>query len=301
MTTPRRTLIKDTVLPPPTSSPTISDGKNSTRPNRLGQLVKDALSLSPTAGPTSSSSLATPTTANTTTTSSSQQQQLVLLGYDENDSPIFKRPCLSNDNDEPYKDNCTASHIFGTKSSESYTYECTTEQYCNSHAPGNSHDLGWTFVGTCDIILSCPDPYDESKADKGEYVLGDQTMISGDYLDGNEIGSISCPGVSSNSQNNNGDETSVETVVLVPYVYEVETSQVSTADDFLPQLEERILLNLADSMMSCTTNTRRKLPKEVSWMKSIMQRFLSANQGVQCSVRGIESRPEDVAIAGGEI
>ena len=32
-----------------------------------------------------------------------------------------------------------------------------------------------------------------------------------------------------------------------------------------------------------------------------MQRFLSANKGIQCSVRGIESRPEDVAIAGGEI
>ncbi len=217
------------------------------------------------------------------------------MGYDENDSPIYKKPCLSNDNDEPYKNNCTTSLIFGSgNSSESNSYECTTEQYCNSHAPGNSHDLGWTFVGTCDIILSCPDPYDEAKADKGEYVLGDQTMISSDYLDGNEIGSITCPGVASKQQNGSGE--SKEIVVLVPYVYEVETSRVSTTDAFLPQLEETILLNLAASMMSC--NSRRKLQGE-SWMSSFMQRFLNTEQ-VQCSVRGIESRPDDVAIMGGE-
>ncbi len=84
--------------------------------------------------------------------------------------------------------------------------------------------------------------------------------------------------------------------MLVPYVYEVETSRVSTAGAFLPQLEEKILLNLAASMMSC--DFRRNL-HEKSWISSIMQRFLNAEQ-VQCSVRGIESLPDDVAIVGGE-
>lgn len=280
--TTRRKLIKDAVVP--TLSPTSVDG-NSTRLDLIGQLIKDVVA------PTSNLTSTTLTTAdgNSTASSSSSQQQLVLLGYDENDSPIYKKPCLSNDNDEPYKDNCTVSHIFG--SSESYSYECTTEKYCNSHAPGNSHDLGWTFFGACDIILSCPDPYDEAKADKGEYVLGDQTMISSDYLDGNQIGSISCPGVSSNGEKSN------QTVVLVPYVYEVETSQVSSADIFLPQLEENILLNLAGSMMNCASG--RKLMSNNSWMSSIMQRFLSSDN-VQCSAIGIKSRPEDVAVPGGE-
>ena len=225
----------------------------------------------------------------------SSQQQLVLLGYDKNASPIYKRPCLSNDNDEPYKNNCTISHIFG--SSESYTYECTTEQYCNSHPPGNTHDLGWTFVGACDVVLTCPDPYDEAKAEEGGYVLGDQTMVSSDHINGNEIGSISCPGESSNQQDNTeSDITQEEIVALVPYVYEVETSQVSTASDFLPRLEERILLNLADSMMKCTS--RRKLPGG-TWMRSMMQRFMNADPA-QFNVRGIESNPDDVVFAEGE-
>jgi hypothetical protein len=73
----------------------------------------------------------------------------------------------------------------------------------------------------------------------------------------------------------------MNSTVLVPYAYEVETSRVSTADVFLPRLEEQILLNLADTLMSCLGGGQ-------------------AQDGVRFDVRGIESSPDDVTVTEGE-
>jgi hypothetical protein len=69
-------------------------------------------------------------------------------------------------------------------------------------------------------------------------------------------------------------------------LYEVETYEVITADIFLPRLEEQILLNLVDSLMSCLSGDDSA----------------GANNDVNSKydIQGIDSSPDDVAINEGK-
>jgi hypothetical protein len=69
--------------------------------------------------------------------------------------------------------------------------------------------------------------------------------------------------------------------VIVTYAYEVETSQVSAAGIFLPRLEDRILLNLADALMPCLGGGR-------------------VDDDARFDVQGIDSTPDEVAVTEGE-
>ena len=74
------------------------------------------------------------------------------------------------------------------------------------------------------------------------------------------------------------------TSIIVPYIYEVETSRVVTADIFLPRLEEQILLNLVDSLMSC-------LGGDDNAASDVNSKY---------DIQGIDSIPDDVAINDGK-
>jgi hypothetical protein len=124
--------------------------------------------------------------------------------------------------------------------------------------------------------VDCPDAYD---ATCESYVTGDKVAVSSDYMNGKVIGSVSCP--RGGGEESSDDLMTMNSTVLVPYAYEVETSRVSTADVFLPRLEEQILLNLADTLMSCLGGGQ-------------------AQDGVRFDVRGIESSPDDVTVTEGE-
>ena len=211
--------------------------------------------------------------------------ELVVIGYTERGIPLYEKKCLSNDNANPYSGDCTDDvavedvDVDGDGDGDgdggdttSYAYECVSN--CNTHDPGNSYDLGWTFVGTCRMDADCPDAYD---ANDESYVTGDKVAVSSDYMNGKVIGSVSCP----RGEESSDDLMKKNSTVLVPYAYEVETSKVSTADVFLPRLEEQILLNLADTLMSCLGGGQ-------------------AQDGVRFDVRGIESSPDDVTVTEGE-
>ena len=68
---------------------------------------------------------------------------------------------------------------------------------------------------------------------------------------------------------------------------------MSNANVFLPRLEEQILLDLAKSMMPCLD---RRLLKEGEQKNVLGERILNG----EYSVRGIESKPDDVAVKNGE-
>ncbi len=102
------------------------------------------------------------------------------------------------------------------------------------------------------------------------YGAGDEDELAIVVIEGEVITSIHCPGTenivtnetntattaSTNSTSNfdanatNAHKSSSETII-VSYVYEVETKNVSSADSFLPQIEQEILMELADVMMPC--------------------------------------------------
>ena len=203
--------------------------------------------------------------------------------------------------------------------SASYTYKCTSNQnqYCNSHSPGNSLGLGWTLTGTCDYqdtfslgaMLLCPPTFDPTKAQSDGYVEGDAVMISSDELNGRVVGSVSCPSSSSATTNtstkeNGSNEAAREDAdIVVPFVYEVETSQVSSANIFLPRLEEQILLNLADRMMDCFVSGGEDEDADVGegdegGSRSFLLRRRRLNSAY--AVKGILSHPQDVAVTEGE-
>ncbi|KAL3780589.1 hypothetical protein ACHAW5_006407 [Stephanodiscus triporus] len=207
---------------------------------------------------------------------------LVVVGYTERGIPLYERGCTSGDNDQPYASNCT-DVVDGNPPDEAdvdadgerddasyYAYECASDRYCNAHAPGNSFDLGWAFVGACRADADCPDAYEESDT---SYATGDKVAIASDYLNGKVIGSISCPVDGSSEVMKN------ENAVLVTFAYEVETSHVFTPDVFLPRLEEQVLLNLADTLLSC-----------LGGQMADEARFVA---------RGIESTSDDVAVTEG--
>jgi hypothetical protein len=216
-------------------------------------------------------------------TDSGSYSELVVIGYTERGIPLYEKECTSGDNDQSYGSNCTDVVDDGTlpdvdvdvdgerDAASYYAYECASDRYCNAHAPGNSFDLGWAFVGACRADVDCPDAYDESST---SYGTGDKVAIGSDYLNGKVIGSISCPVNGSSGVMEN------ENTVLVSFAYEVETSQVSTADVFLPRLEEQVLLNLADTLLSC-----------LGGQMADEARF---------DARGIDSRSDDVAVTEGE-
>ena len=205
--------------------------------------------------------------------------RLVAVGYTDGGIPLYEGGCTSNCTDDVVAvvdGILREDNVDGEEDQASYAYECASDQYCNTHPPGNSFDYNWTFVGMCRGDVDCPtDAYDETNE---SYVTGDQVAITSGYLNGKVIGSISCHtggmGVSSGIMTNNS-------TVLVPYAYEVETSQVSTAGIFLPRLEERILLNLADALMSCLGGGR-------------------VNDETLFDVQGIDSTPDEVAVTEGE-
>ncbi|KAL3815669.1 hypothetical protein ACHAXA_006562 [Cyclostephanos tholiformis] len=201
--------------------------------------------------------------------------ELVVVGYTDGGIPLYEKERTSNVTDDVVADGgIHLDDVDGEEDQASYAYECASEQYCNAYAPGNSFDYGWTFVGMCGGDGDCPlDAFDESSE---SYVTGDRVAISSDYLNRKVIGSISCPVVEAS-----GGIATNNVTVLVSYAYEVETSQVSTVDIVLPRLEERLLLTLADTLMSCL-GTRQV-----------------GNEEARYDVQGIESTPDDVAITEG--
>ena len=179
-------------------------------------------------------------------------------------------------------------------------HECEDKTTCNDNVPGASFgDDGWKLIGGCMFGRICNAvEFDTSKAANDEYDGGNEvfTRIGYDYGaidgtggssdvtggenlvggDGDSIDSIFCP----DSQGmGGGDETSK---TLVTYAYEVETSQVTDANTFLPRLEGQILSNLAGSMLSWCLQDQR------------LRRKLE-----EYGVNGIESFPMDVPITGG--
>ena len=89
----------------------------------------------------------------------------------------------------------------------------------------------------------------------------------------------------------------------MPFVYEVETSSVSSANIFLPRLEEQILLNLADRMMDCFVSGGEDEDAGVDegdegGSRSFLLRRRRLNSAY--AVKGILSHPQDVAVTEGE-
>lgn len=205
---------------------------------------------------------------------------LVVIGYTDGGMPLYERGCTSNCTDDAV---AVVDGIFpeddvdgGEEDQASYAYECASDQYCNTNPPGNSFKKYWTFIGMCRRGVDCPsDAYDETNV---SYVMGDQVVMTSGYLNGKVIGSISCYTVGMRAS---GGIMSNNNTVLVPYAYEVETSQVSAASVFLPRLEERILLNLADALMSCIGGGR-------------------VDDEAGFDVQGIDSKPDEVAVTEGE-
>jgi hypothetical protein len=252
-----------------------------------------------------------------TNNTSINYSQLVVVGYTDRGIPLYDKKCLSNDNVHPYSDSCNddattaaaekansdendrdvgegGDDSNGSSSSSGgagayYTYECISNRYCNTHNPGNNLNLGWTFIGTCQYNNgNCPDAYNATTNSSTYYKIGDVVYVSSDYLNNNIIGSISCPTIEHERNNSNSTmvDTSNSTSIIVPYLYEVETYEVITADIFLPRLEEQILLNLVDSLMSCLSGDDSA----------------GANNDVNSKydIQGIDSSPDDVAINEGK-
>ena len=241
--------------------------------------------------------------------------QLVVVGYTDRGIPLYDKKCLSNDNIRPYSDSCADATAAENENGDEndrdvggdeggatngstagaaayHKYECTSNRYCNTHNPGNNLDLGWIFIGTCRYDSNCPDEYNATNTNSSTYYkIGDEVSVSSDYLNNNIIGSISCPTIEHGSNNSTMLDNSMSmqsqnngTSIIVPYLYEVETSRVVTADIFLPRLEEQILLNLVDSLMSC-------LGGDDNAASDVNSKY---------DIQGIDSIPDDVAINDGK-
>lgn len=265
--------------------------------------------------PGSGGSDATISGESSNTSNTLNYSQLVVVGYTDRGIPLYDKKCLSNDNIRPYSDSCTdTTAAEDAKSDENdrdvgeggnnngsssaaaaaayYKYECISDRSCNTYDPGNNLDLGWTFIGICQYNSNCPDAYNTSTNSSTYYSTGDVVSVSSDYLNNNIIGSISCPTTDHGSSNSTMVDSSSmsmqsqndSTSIIVPYLYEVETTQVISADIFLPRLEEQILLNLADSLMSC-------LDGDDSAANDVNSKY---------DIQGIDSSPDDVAINEGK-
>jgi len=195
----------------------------------------------------------------------------------------------------------------GTYGIASYAYECTSDRYCNTNSlgttypPGNLLGLGWTFNSTCQKYIDCPAAYIQSRAEAQLYDNGDRVTISSDYLNAKVIGSISCSNTAaalSTIQSQGGYTEEDDNIVLVPFVYEVESSQVSTASVFLPRLEEQILLNLADSMMPCLGGGRTLRENQFVRRNRVLN---GEEKEAEFAVGGIMSKPDDVSVNEGEL
>ena len=217
-----------------------------------------------------------------------------------------------------------------------YEYECVDE-YCNVHPPGSSSSSygsggsssggssqeSWTYIDTCLPTSTCPPPYDQSLADTDQYKIGNVTSISSNTLNSNVVTSLICPATTTTASGGDEEETSTSTEeeVVVPYVYTVEsTSDVNSAYIFLPRLEEQILFNLANNMMSCSLledndggvnnnneNVRRRrrhrnlvVTKKKNVVMNVRRRRLTdTDEGAELfSVGGILSVPDDVPVDG---
>ena len=244
-----------------------------------------------------------------------------IIGYDSEGNPIYEEPCYSNDNLNPHATNCTevptssptgvnaasgSEEEDGENATKYYAYECNEEEACNEYPPGNSQGLGWVYVGNCKRDIDCPSVYNENT----EYSKGDKTSISSDTLNSLVTTSVSCPGFGSQEGNDTNDgEVNDENSVIVPYIYGVE-STVTNANVFLPRLEEQILSNLANSMMTCLDGNRRLLvttdmkeEKDMMLRRRVLKNEMiirKLESAAEFSVSGIESAPADVAIDGGK-
>jgi hypothetical protein len=160
--------------------------------------------------------------------------------------------------------------------------ECEDKSICNENIPGasSSVDDGWKLIGGCKAGHICNAvEFDTSRAANDEYDGGDEvfTRIGYDYgAIGDIIDSVYCPG------SRGVDSSDEATKTLVTYAYEVETSQVTDANTFLPRLEGQILSNLSASMLSWCLKDER------------LRRRLE-----EYGVLGIESFPMDVPVTGG--
>jgi len=241
-----------------------------------------------------------------------------IIGYDSEGNPIYEEPCYSNDNLNPHATNCTevptssptginaasGSEEEGENATEYYAYECDEEEACNEYPPGNSQGLGWVYVGNCKRDIDCPSVYNEDT----EYSKGDKTSISSDALNSQVTTSVSCPGFESQEEKSDTNDDEVkENSVVVPYVYGVD-STVTNANVFLPRLEEQILSNLANSMMTCLDTNRKLVTTDMKEKGIMLRRRVLKNDmtvrkledAAEFSVGGIESAPTDVAIDGGK-
>lgn len=258
--------------------------------------------------PGSGGSDATISGESSNTSNTLNYSQHVIVGYTDRGIPLYDKKCVSNDNsctdttaaeeansDENDRDVGEGGNNNGSSAAAGaavyYTYECISDRYCNTHDPGNNLDLGWTFIGICQYNSNCPDAYNAITNSSTYYSTGDAVSVSCDYLNNNIIGSISCPTTDYGSSNSTTVDSSMSmqsqddsTSIIVPYLYEVETTQVISADIFLPRLEEQILLNLADSLLSC-------LDGDDSAANDVNSKY---------DIQGIDNSPNDVAINEGK-
>eukprot|EP00577_Skeletonema_sp_RCC1716_P000475 CAMPEP_0113393272 /NCGR_PEP_ID=MMETSP0013_2-20120614/11779_1 /TAXON_ID=2843 ORGANISM="Skeletonema costatum, Strain 1716" /NCGR_SAMPLE_ID=MMETSP0013_2 /ASSEMBLY_ACC=CAM_ASM_000158 /LENGTH=888 /DNA_ID=CAMNT_0000276819 /DNA_START=43 /DNA_END=2709 /DNA_ORIENTATION=- /assembly_acc=CAM_ASM_000158 len=170
-------------------------------------------------------------------------------------------------------------------------HECIDKNTCNDSVPG---DEGWELIGGCKAGRICNAvEFDTSKAANSEYNNGDEVFVR----IGHDYGAIGSTGESDATDGENlaaGENGDVVNSIycpaspdeadktLVTYAYEVETTQVTDANTFLPGLEGQILSHLASSMLSwCLADERLRRRLE------------------EYGVSGIESFPMDVPVPGG--
>jgi len=164
--------------------------------------------------------------------------------------------------------------------------------------------------------------------------VGAQDEFATVITEGDIVTAIYCPGAESIAANATDTDTTMSKnstsnldanatvanvsseIILVSYVYEVETENVSSADSFLPQIEQEILMELAHVMMPCWKKGRSS--KEVGGDDDDRRRNLVGSSS-QMSLRprslepsneqqegddveeciGVESRPTDMHITEG--
>lgn len=165
--------------------------------------------------------------------------------------------------------------------------------------------------------------------------VGAEDELATVMTEGDVVTAIYCPGAASIAANATDADTTTSTnstshvyanatsvnisseIILVSYVYEVETENLSSADSFLPQIEQEILMELADVMMPCwkkgrssgevgggDDDRRRNLIGSSSHM-SLHPRALEPSNEQQGrddveECIGVESRPTDIHTTEGE-
>lgn len=177
------------------------------------------------------------TSTSTTTTTVPPLSQFAVVTFDSENPDPFVDPCsLLGSNDDP-NDMPGAPEIF---------LNCTSVPSAMPSPEGGNGAKKEKLDGVNGGDWSGS----ESVGGGGMHTGGGADSGRGDGSGGREtIKEITCP--STASDNTAETASQQQTDIIVKYVYEVETVNTSSADSFLPYLEESILMSVADAMMSC--------------------------------------------------